>query len=265
MILDTVYGAKNDDERAHTMSELIYDPNKNAGPMYVVAFGSGSCSTIEKMLEHQHVLDQIPGEEGFKVAAIVTDQHDSQAHIISDREGIPLVYNNLDKFMEEQGMDPKDNKERRDSQMRAAFDNATKDMLLQCAEKNRFRIDMIALAGYMLRIYDPIVEQFSGKIINSHPADLSILDNDGRRKYTGANTVLDAILAGEPETRTSIHIVRKEVDAGEILVTSRPLVIDRSSLHLVDKACKYDMCPETMKLVLDYDHYIRGSTKMKRN
>ncbi|MFH1669469.1 MAG: hypothetical protein ABIA62_06090, partial [Candidatus Woesearchaeota archaeon] len=47
--------------------------------------------------------------------------------------------------------------------------------------------------------------------------------------------------------------------------TSRPLVIDRSSLHLVDKACKYDMCPETMKLVLDYDHYIRGSTKMKRN
>ncbi|MFH1669743.1 MAG: formyltransferase family protein, partial [Candidatus Woesearchaeota archaeon] len=247
------------------MSGLIYDPDNNAGPMNIVAFGSGSCSTIEKILERQHILEQIPGEEGFRIAAIVTDRPDSAVHKISQRESIPLVYNNLDTFMEKQGMDPTDWKERHDPNMRTAFDHTTKDLLLQCAENNSFRIDLIALAGYMLILKDPMLDHFSGKIINSHPADLSILDDDGKRRYTGANAVLDAIVAGEETTRTCIHLARQDVDAGEIIVTSRPLVIDRSSLHLVDKACKYDMCPETMKLVLDYDHYIRGSTKMKRN
>jgi folate-dependent phosphoribosylglycinamide formyltransferase PurN len=41
----------------------------------------------------------------------------------------------------------------------------------------------------------------------------------------GIHVVEEAILAGEPEIRSTTHIVREEVDHGEILVISSPVKI----------------------------------------
>jgi folate-dependent phosphoribosylglycinamide formyltransferase PurN len=46
---------------------------------------------------------------------------------------------------------------------------------------------------------------------------------DGERRYVGVHTVRDAILAGEPEIRSTTHVVREKVDNGEILVVSKPV------------------------------------------
>ena len=51
-----------------------------------------------------------------------------------------------------------------------------------------FDIDVIALGGYMSYLtLEPC--------INVHPADLSILDSKGKRKYVGDNAVVDAMVA----------------------------------------------------------------------
>jgi phosphoribosylglycinamide formyltransferase-1 len=54
---------------------------------------------------------------------------------------------------------------------------------------------------------------------------LRILEG-GRRKYTGDYAVRDAILAGESVLRATTHIVREEVDGGEILMVSAPVRVE---------------------------------------
>ena len=86
-------------------------------------------------------------------------------------------------------------------------------------------VDAIVLAGYMSVVTSPLLAAFAGRIVNVHPADLRILEG-GRRKYTGDYAVRDAILAGECVLRATTHIVRAEVDGGEILMVSAPVRVE---------------------------------------
>lgn len=56
-------------------------------------------------------------------------------------------------------------------------------------------------------------------LLNVHPADLTILDEVGKRKYTGEGwkCVQQAVFDGAP-LRTTIHIMTEEVDAGPLIV-----------------------------------------------
>lgn len=88
----------------------------------------------------------------------------------------------------------------------------------------KYRLDLIALAGYMSITTRILLDRYDGKIINVHPADLTILTL-GERKYVGIHTVRDAILEGEKEIRSTTHIVREKVDNGEILIVSKPIIV----------------------------------------
>ena len=193
--------------------------------MQVVAFGSGSCSTIDKMFEFQRELAERSDRRGYEIVALVTDNEDSGAHEISERENVPLVHVDFLKFVKNCGFDPKNKVHRKDERLRLSYDYAVLDELVKCADFHEFRIDLVALAGYMLRMYKPLLRSFDGRIINSHPGRLATLE-DGKRKYTGDKAVLKALNAGESETYTSIHVVREEIDGGEILVTSEPVPVD---------------------------------------
>jgi folate-dependent phosphoribosylglycinamide formyltransferase PurN len=71
----------------------------------------------------------------------------------------------------------------------------------------------------------PILEEYKGRIVNVHPADLRIMEGN-ERKYTGIHVVEEAILAGEDELRSTTHIVRRKVDYGEILLVSEPVQVE---------------------------------------
>jgi folate-dependent phosphoribosylglycinamide formyltransferase PurN len=71
-------------------------------------------------------------------------------------------------------------------------------------------------------VTEPLLDRYSGRIINVHPADLSVTEGQ-RRKYVGLHSVRDAILAGETELSSSTHVVRERVDYGEILMISEPI------------------------------------------
>jgi folate-dependent phosphoribosylglycinamide formyltransferase PurN len=82
-----------------------------------------------------------------------------------------------------------------------------------------YEIDVLALGGYMSFIT-------LRRCINVHPADLSILTSDGRRKYTGDHAVQDAIAAGEKILRSSTLWTDQGVDTGPLLMVSRPVVVE---------------------------------------
>ena len=84
---------------------------------------------------------------------------------------------------------------------------------------NAFEIDVIALGGYMSYIT-------LGRCVNVHPADLSILAPDGKRRYVGDNAVLDAIAAGETTLRSSTLWTDQGVDTGPLLMVSDPLQVE---------------------------------------
>ncbi len=78
-------------------------------------------------------------------------------------------------------------------------------------------IDLIVLGGYMRLVGDCILEAYKDKIINVHPADLSILNEKNERVFIGGDAVYDAIKAGQEQTRSSVIMVDSGMDHGEII------------------------------------------------
>jgi len=82
-----------------------------------------------------------------------------------------------------------------------------------------FGVDLIALGGYMSFL------TLTGAV-NVHPADLSLVDGQGRRRFVGDDAVLEAILAGERELRSSTLFTDLGVDSGPLLMVSDPLPVE---------------------------------------
>lgn len=190
----------------------LYAP-RPGGPMRVAGFLSGSGTNLVKILERQAQLDREPGGSPFRIVVLFTDTPASNAQAIGQAYGIPVVTLDILAFYRERGRPDK-----RDLSLRPEFDRRILQALAPHA------IDAVVLAGYMSVVTAPLLEAFPGRIVNVHPADLRILEK-GRRKYTGDHAVRDAILAGESFLRSTTHIVRHEVDYGEILMVSKPLPV----------------------------------------
>jgi folate-dependent phosphoribosylglycinamide formyltransferase PurN len=131
-----------------------------------------------------------------------------------------------------------------------AFNKHILEGLIDVEEQLGKSIDLIVLGGYMKIIREPLLSAYRDKIINVHPADLAIMDyyigkakvdiidvklhgNKGKepvsaiRRYIGEDAVYDAIKAGETETKSSIIIVDKGTDHGEILTQGPSLEVSK--------------------------------------
>lgn len=98
------------------------------------------------------------------------------------------------------------------------FDQEILNLLESYQQEQGEKIDLIVLAGYMRLIREPLLEAYSDKIINVHPANLGLLDNANNRKYVGDDAVYGAIKAKEKTTCSSVILVDGKTDQGEILV-----------------------------------------------
>jgi folate-dependent phosphoribosylglycinamide formyltransferase PurN len=186
--------------------------------MRVACFVSGSGTNARKIIERSHMTDS-----RYEVALIFTDVKDERhyksgnkrcrAKDIAQEYNIPYECEDIRDYYRSKG-----HKTRRDLSLRPEFDERV------VLKVKPFDIDVIALAGYMSITTKPLLDAFDGRIINVHPADLSIMEK-GDRKYVGIHVVRDAILSGEMNLHSSTHVVRKEVDRGEILLISKPLPV----------------------------------------
>jgi len=187
-------------------------------PMRVACFMSGSGTNARKIIERSRQHDS-----SYRVELIFTDVKDDaldkdgkkacKALDIAKEYGVAYECVDIMDFYKKRGHTSK-----KDLSLRPDFDK------LVVTAVERHKIDLIALAGYMSITTKPLLDRYDGRVINVHPADLTITAN-GERKYVGMHTVRDAILEGEKAIRATTHIVREKVDNGEILVVSKPVAV----------------------------------------
>ena len=182
--------------------------------MRVAAFMSGSGTNIVKLLQAEGVLKAAEGSSPFQVVFIFSDRSDGlcQGERIACEKGIPYISYDIRTFHRIRSVkrtvsDPEGFEARRE------FDRTAEQLI------RSFDIDVVALGGYMS--YTTLQ-----RCINVHPADLSILTPEGRRKYVGDHAVADAIAAGERVLRSSTIWTDKGVDTGPLLMVSEPVQVD---------------------------------------
>jgi folate-dependent phosphoribosylglycinamide formyltransferase PurN len=184
--------------------------------MRVAGLMSGSGTNIRKILEKQRELEKNEGQAPYKMVCLLSDVRDPEKckiRQIARDYNLDYKINDIWEFYRKRGQTNK-----RDMKLRREFDGITLEYL---KEK---RVNCVALGGYMSIVTEVIFGALP--TINVHPADLSIRDSTGKRKFTGDHAVRDAILAGAKEIRSSTHIATAEVDGGPLLLISEPVMIN---------------------------------------
>ncbi len=81
-----------------------------------------------------------------------------------------------------------------------------------------YPVDLICLAGFMRILTAGFINQWPGKIINTHPA---LLPKFGGKGMYGEHVHAAVLAAGELESGASIHYVIPEVDQGPVILQKR--------------------------------------------
>lgn len=242
--------------------EHIYEGNVVTGrPMRVFWLFTGGASSLKAAIEdpnHGVLYDSV---------GAYTDKEGADGRKLCDGNNergikIPNFFISRKEFYRAHGLDPK------------APGSREKFYEMLSREIEPFDPDLICLSGYMHIVSDPLLTEYKHRILNVHPAELTIMAvnmvgsditrlNEMRldaahappdlvrafidscrkskpsytlaRKFTGDNAVYDAIVAGEPATRSTVHILTKEVDGGPIIVQSRAFPVSEELRERVRK------------------------------
>lgn len=102
-----------------------------------------------------------------------------------------------------------------------------------------WRPDLVVLSGLMRLLPADVVDAWSPRIINTHPAYLP--------EFPGAHGVRDALAAGVTQTGASVIIVDNGVDSGPILAQERVPVLPGDDEHALHERIK----PVERRLLID--------------
>ena len=87
-------------------------------------------------------------------------------------------------------------------------------------------IDIIVLAGFLIKIPDNILKAYENKIINIHPA---LLPDFGGKGMYGLNVHKAVIESGKTESGITIHLVNENYDEGKILFQAKCSVLENDT------------------------------------
>lgn len=183
-------------------------------PLRVAVLTSGRAPGLSYLLEQ----DPQRGLLYDLVVGLASDP-ESEALAQWSKAGIPALNHDLRAFCAARGG------KRTDGSLRREYDAHTVRLL------ERHRPELIVLCGYLHIVTGPLLAAYPMALINIHDADLAVTGSDGRPRFRGLHSTYDALAAGRPETRSSVHLVTEEVDGGPMLVRSwgfpvHPLVED---------------------------------------
>ncbi|HWS51468.1 MAG TPA: phosphoribosylglycinamide formyltransferase [Microbacterium sp.] len=99
--------------------------------------------------------------------------------------------------------------------------------------------DLVVLSGLMRLLPPAVVDEYSPRLINTHPAYLP--------EFPGAHGVRDALAAGVTETGASVIVVDDGVDSGPILAQERVPVLPGDTEHTLHERIK----PVERRLLID--------------
>ena len=119
--------------------------------------------------------------------------------------------------------------------------------------------DLIVSAGFMRILGSTVVDEFEGRIINTHPALLPL--------FPGAHGVRDALAAGAKVTGTTVHFVDAGVDTGRIIAQAQVAVLDddtEATLHerikIEERALLVEVVGQIVQGKVEYDNPKNGDS-----
>lgn len=144
----------------------------------------------------------------FEISCVIT----TESHLLGQERieaaGVPVFTHSIRGFFEQRGARLSDRK------VRAEYDAVT------AAALRMIGADTVLLLGYLYFLTSPMLEMFPERILNIHDSDLTLKWPDGSRRYTGLHSTRDAVLAGETQTRSTVHFVTAALDDGPVLMLS---------------------------------------------
>jgi phosphoribosylglycinamide formyltransferase-1 len=161
-------------------------------PSRLAVLASGRGSNLQAIIDH---FDNLARERIAKVVLVASNRADSPALLRAATASIDTA-----------SFNPND-------------DGSELLALLQ-----KFRIDLVVLAGYLKRIPPMVIGEYAGRIINIHPALLPAFGGEG---MYGARVHEAVIASGATETGVTVHLVDDEYDRGPILAQWR-VRVDKS-------------------------------------
>ena len=87
---------------------------------------------------------------------------------------------------------------------------------------NELKVDLIVLAGYLVKIPEEMVHQYSHRIINIHPSLIPSFCGVG---YYGLHVHEAVLEKGVKVTGATVHYVDQRIDTGEI-IAQKPVMVE---------------------------------------
>ena len=122
------------------------------------------------------------------------------------------------------------------------------DLITKTLKKER--PDLIVLAGFLLKFPENILNIFSNKVINIHPA---LLPKYGGKGMYGMRVHEKVVENGEKETGITIHYVNKNYDEGAIIFQESFLLSQNETADSLAKkihALEYEFFPKVIRELL---------------
>lgn len=125
----------------------------------------------------------------------------------------------------------------------------TPSLLIELLRK--YDINLIVLAGYLLKIPAELINEYPGKIINIHPA---LLPKFGGKGMWGHHVHEAVIAAQEKESGATVHFVTSGIDEGEIILQGKFEIAENETPETLAQKVhqiEYEIFPKAIDLVLN--------------
>ena len=175
--------------------------------MNIAVLVSGGGTNLQALIDYEKTHSDCP----YKISLVVSNTKNAFALERAKNAGIPCEIRSPFSVLGEQKARSADRDEKR-----IAISDAILDL---CRE---YKIDAIVLAGYLSVLGGKIIDEYSGKIINLHPA---LLPKFGGVGMWGHNVHEAVLKANEKESGCTVHLVDSGCDTGEILVQKKVPVL----------------------------------------
>lgn len=122
------------------------------------------------------------------------------------------------------------------------------------AKVNEFKPDLIVLAGFLVKIPEKMVHEYSHRIINIHPSLIPSFCGVG---YYGLHVHEEALKKGVKVTGATVHYVDEGMDTGEIIFQKAVDVLDTDTPQTLQRRvmeqAEWKLLPAAINMIAHKD------------
>jgi len=184
---------------------------------HIAIFASGAGSNA------QAIINYFKNHPSIRIALIVSNKPQAGVLAIAERENIPSIIIEKEKFFRGDAYLP---------------------------ELKKATIDFIVLAGFLWKVPEKLIEAYRNAIVNIHPA---LLPKYGGKGMYGEKVHETVIANKEKESGITIHYVDEHYDNGDVILQSKcPVMEDDTPNSLAQRVhvLEHANYPKTIEKIL---------------